>query len=192
METGIWKIKIFDNVELFELARTIYGFAVWCVPSENGDLDLVILAAWAQFRVTVSSCVPVSTDTLHIAEDEWGNHTSTTKRIEIFANIVMLGRRSFEDPKYENGIDTRVLSCAFASVVKLKHIPWSVILLVISQRIRRLIERVCIFLRTNKANVISLVGMEFDWIWRVTIARSLQLSEPIKLFGLQRDTGTAS
>ena len=67
-------------------------------------------------------------------------------------------------------------------VVKLKHIPWSVILLVISQRIRRLIERVCIFLRTNKANVTSLVGMEFDWIWRVTVARSLQLSEPIKLF----------
>ena len=173
METGVWKIKIFDNVELFELARTIYGFAVWCVPSEKGDLDLVILAAWAQFRVTVSSCMPLSTDTLHIAEDEWGNHTSTTKRIEIFANIVMLDRRSIEDPKYENGIDTRVLSCAFASVVKLKHIPWSVILLVISQRIRRLIERVCIFLRTNKANVISLVEMEFDWIWRVTIARSL-------------------
>ena len=77
-------------------------------------------------------------------------------------------------------------------VVKLMHIPWSVILLVISQRIRRLIERVCIFLRTNKVNVISLVGTEFDWIWRVTIGRSLQLSEPIKPFGLQRDTSTAS
>lgn len=90
------------------------------MPSEKGDSDLVILAAWAQFRVTVSNCMPLSTDTLHIAEDEWGNHTSTTKGIEIFANIVMLDRRSIEDPKYENWSDTRVLSCAFASSCKVK------------------------------------------------------------------------
>ena len=77
-------------------------------------------------------------------------------------------------------------------VVKLKLIPWSVILLVISQRIRRLIARVYIFLCTNKAHVISLVGTEFDWIWWVTVTRSLQLGEPIKPFALQRDTRISS